>query len=217
MAHTLKLYSYWRSSASYRVRIALNLKALSYETVPVNLLAQEHLSEEFAGTNPQQMVPVLLHGGRAIRQSLAIIEWLEESFEAHGVALLPSTPRERARVRGISHMIAADIAPLNVPRVLNKLTQDFGADETYRKSWMQHWMRDGFTRLEQLLDNASTGDFCEGDEPTMADCCLIPQTYNAVRWGLQLSEFPTIQRIYANALAMQEFADAAPEKQVDAT
>ncbi len=216
MSHGLKLYSYWRSSASYRVRIALNLKALSYETIPVNLLTQEHLSKEFATTNPQQMVPVLMHGGRAYRQSLAIMEWLEESYENHGVPLLPSTPRERARVRSISHIIASDIAPLNVLRVLAKLTEDFGADDAYRKAWMQHWMRDGFMRLEQLLDNASTGDFCEGDEPTMADCCLIPQVYNALRWGVDLGAFPRIQGIYNNALAMQEFADAAPEKQLDA-
>jgi maleylacetoacetate isomerase len=219
----LKLYGYWRSSASYRVRIALNLKGLTYEQISVDLLAgEQNPSETGPGAldahNPQHMVPVLMHGERVMRQSLAIIEWLEEHFEGRGHPLLSATDaRERVRVRSIAQLIACDVAPINVLRVLAYLEKEAGFDMPKKLAWMQHWMREGFTPLERLLDSASTGAFCEGDAPTLADCCLIPQVYNAKRWQLDMAEFPIIERIYQHAMQMQEFIDAAPENQADAS
>ena len=215
MSMGLKLYSYWRSSASYRVRIALNLKGLLYETIPVNLISGEQVSAEFDARNPQHMVPVLMHGERVMRQSLAILEWLEENFEG-GYPLLAGPQRDRARIRAISHLIASDIAPINVLRVVNYLGKNHYFDEAAKKAWMLHWMNEGFYALEVLLDNPSTGSFCEGDEPTMADCCLIPQVYNALRWQMDLSAYPRMMAIYAHALTLNEFAEAAPERQIDA-
>jgi maleylacetoacetate isomerase len=216
MNQPLKLYSYWRSSASYRVRIALNLKALKYEVIPVNLMQSEQNDAAFDEQNPQHMVPVLMHGERVMRQSLAIIEWLEDSFEGRGYPLLAHPPRERVRIRTLSNVIAADIAPLNVLRIVNYLGAKHGFSEGDKKTWMQHWMREGFIAFERMLDNPSTGAFCEGDEPTMADCCLIPQVYNALRWDLDMSAFPRMQEIYQRALELPEFAEAAPEQQIDA-
>ena len=216
MSSSLKLYSYWRSSASYRVRIALNLKGLHYEIIPVNLVAGEQISSEFETHNPQHMVPVLMHGERAIRQSLAILEWLEETFEG-GYPLLAGPKRDRARIRAISHLIASDIAPINVLRVVNYLAVHHHFDDVDKKTWMLHWMKEGFDALEVLLDNPSTGSFCEGDTPTMADCCLIPQVYNALRWHMDMAAYPRIMAICTHALTLPEFANAAPEEQIDAT
>ena len=216
MSSSLKLYSYWRSSASYRVRIALNLKGLHYEIIPVNLIAGEQVSSEFDARNPQHMVPVLMHGERVMRQSLAILEWLEETFEG-GYPLLAGPKRDRARIRAISHLIASDIAPINVLRVVNYLGKHHQFDDAAKKTWMLHWMKEGFDALEVLFDNPSTGSFCEGDEPTMADCCLIPQVYNALRWQMDMSIYPRIMAIYTHAMTLPEFADAAPEKQTDAS
>ncbi len=216
MSTNLKLYSYWRSSASYRVRIALNLKGLHYEIIPVNLVSGEQASSEFDHRNPQHMVPVLMHGERVMRQSLAIIEWLEENYEG-GYPLLAGPKRDRARIRAISHLIASDIAPINVLRVVNYLGRKHHFDDVDKKEWMLHWMKEGFDALEVLLDNPSTGSFCEGDEPTMADCCLVPQIYNALRWHMDMSAYPRMMAIYTHALTLPEFANAAPEEQVDAT
>ena len=215
MSMGLKLYSYWRSSASYRVRIALNLKGLHYETIPVNLISGEQTSAEFDARNPQHMVPVLMHGERVMRQSLAILEWLEENFEG-GYPLLAGPKRDRARIRAIAHLIASDIAPINVLRVVNYLGAQHQFDDAAKKAWMLHWMKEGFDALELLLDNLSTGSFCEGDEPTMADCCLIPQIYNALRWRMDMSAYPRMMAIYEHALTLNEFAEAAPERQTDA-
>jgi maleylacetoacetate isomerase len=213
----LKLYGYWRSSASYRVRIALKLKALSYEQISVDLVKGEQNDAALDAHNPQHMVPVLMHGERVMRQSLAIIEWLEEHFEGRGHTLISATDaRERVRVRSIAQLIACDIAPINVLRILAYLEKEAGFDAAKKQRWMQHWMIEGFIPLERLLESASTGAFCEGDTPTLADCCLIPQVYNARRWQLDLSPFPIIERIYNHAMQMQEFIDAAPENQVDA-
>lgn len=213
----LKLYGYWRSSASYRVRIALNLKALSYEQISVDLVKGEQNDAALDAHNPQHMVPVLMHGERVMRQSLAIIEWLEEHFEGRGHTLISATDaRERQRVRSIAQLIASDIAPINVLRILAYLEKEAGFDAAKKQRWMQHWMMEGFIPLERLLESASTGAFCEGDTPTLADCCLIPQVYNAKRWQLDLSPFPIIERVYDHAMQMQEFIDAAPENQADA-
>ena len=214
----VKLYSYWRSSASYRVRIALNLKGLDYDIVPVHLTDNggEQHSKEFHAVNPQEFVPVLVDRSRVIRQSMAIIEYLEEAYEGER-KLLPATARERSRVRGLAHIIACDIHPLNNLRVMQYLEREFNTPQVERERWTQHWIREGFNAFEQLLaDNPSTGTFCEGDEPTMADICLVPQVYNAKRWSVDLAPFPLIQRINDSCLKLAEFERARPENQPDA-
>lgn len=214
----VKLYSYWRSSASYRVRIALNLKGLDYDIVPVHLTENggEQHSDEFRAVNPQKLVPVLVDRSRVIRQSMAIIEYLEEAYEGER-KLLPATARERSRVRGLADIIASDIHPLNNLRVMQYLEREFNTPQVERERWTQHWIREGFTAFEQLLaDNPSTGTYCEGDEPTMADICLVPQVYNAKRWSVDLAPFPLIQRINDSCLKLEEFERARPENQPDA-
>jgi maleylacetoacetate isomerase len=214
----VKLYSYWRSSAAYRVRIALNLKGIDYEIVPVHLTEDggaQH-ADEFRAINPQELVPVLVDRSRVVRQSLAIIEYLEEAYEGER-KLLPATARERARVRNLAHIIACDIHPLNNLRVMQYLEREFNTPQVERERWTQHWIREGFTAFERLLvNNVSTGEFCEGDEPTMADICLAPQVYNAKRWSVDLSPFPLIQRISDACLRLDEFERARPENQPDA-
>ena len=214
---SIKLYSYWRSSACYRVRIALNLKGLPFQTAAVHLVRNggEQHSEAFKVLNPQEMIPVLLHGGRMLRQSMAIIDYLDEIWSTN--LLVPSTARDRQRVRAIAEMIACDIHPLGNLRVLQYLEDRFGADQAQRDEWSRHWIRSGFHAVEKVLEgNPSTGAYCEGDVPTLADCCLIPQAYNAVRFGIDLAEFPLIQRINETCLALPAFDNARPEKQPDA-
>jgi maleylacetoacetate isomerase len=218
MTEALKLYGYWRSSAAYRVRIGLNLKGLDYESVPVHLLrdgGEQHLPE-FARANPQKLIPVLQHGGRFVRQSLAIMEYADEVW-SQGVPLLPATARGRARVRALSLLVACDIHPLNNLRVLQYLEREWNAPLPERDEWVRHWIREGFDALEALLsDDPSTGAFCEGDAPTMADCCLVPQVYNARRFDVDLTPYPAIRRIEAACLALPAFDDARPERQPDA-
>jgi maleylacetoacetate isomerase len=217
MSEMLKLYGYWRSSSAYRVRIALHLKGLAYAQEPVHLLNNggEQRTPEFRQLNPQALVPVLMDGERAIRQSLAIIEYLDESFPA--MSLLPVMARDRARVRGLAQLVACDIHPLNNLRVLQYLERDLGIDQAAREAWARHWMTDGLEAFEAMVrDNPSTGEHCEGDAPSLADCCLIPQLYNARRLQLDLSAFPTLLRIERNCLALQTFQQAAPERQPDA-
>jgi maleylacetoacetate isomerase len=216
-AEGLKLYSYWRSSAAYRVRIALNLKGLPYETIPVNLAKNggEHKSAEYHEVNPQQFVPVLKHGERWLRQSLAILEYIEEVFD--GPRLLPVTARERARVRALAQLIACDIHPLNNLRVLKYLEHEHHTPQIERDVWVRHWITEGFKPLEELLvQNPSTGSFCEGDMPSMADVCLIPQVFNANRFGVDLTPFPTILRINEHCMTLSPFDNARPERQPDA-
>lgn len=213
---SLQLYSYWRSSAAYRVRIGLNLKGLHYETVPVHLLrdgGRQH-SDEYRSVNPQELVPALRHGARTIRQSLAILEYLDEAWQ--DAPLLPASARDRARVRSLSQLIACDIHPLNNLRVLRYFEDTWNVPQTERDAWVRHWIAQGFDALEQLLDDPVAGRYCHGDEPGMADCCLVPQAYNARRFGMDLSEYPRIARIEAACLALPAFADARPEAQPDA-
>lgn len=217
MSEMLTLYSYWRSSAAYRVRIALHLKGLAYAQRPVHLLNNggEQRSPEYLQVNPQALVPVLLDGERAIRQSLAIMEYLDESFPA--IPLLPAMARDRARVRGLAQLVACDIHPLNNLRVLQYLEREFAVDQPGREGWSRHWMAEGLSAFEALVrDNPSTGDYCEGELPSLADCCLIPQLYNARRFKLDLSPWPNLLRIEANCLALSAFQQAAPERQPDA-
>lgn len=217
MEEPLKLYSYWRSSAAYRVRIALQLKRLPHEIVPVHLLREggEQHRADYRALNPQQRVPALLNGHRVITQSLAIIEFLEENFPDHPI--MPATARERARVRSLAQLIACDIHPLNNLSVLQYLEREAGQAQQQRDAWVRHWIVQGFEALEVLLaENPSTGDFCEGELPSMADCCLIPQVYNAQRFGVDLAPYPTIRRINDYCLGLPEFDAARPERQPDA-
>ena len=218
MAETLTLYSYWRSSAAYRVRIALNLKQLSYVTVPVHLLNNggEQHADEYRELNPQESVPVLLDGARIFRQSMAIIEYLDEAYPG-GASLLPSTARERARVRALAQTIACDIHPLNNLRVMQFLERDFSSPAVERERWSRYWITEGFRALQALLgDNSSMGLYCEGDSPTLADICLVPQVYNARRIGVDLAAYPDIVRIEQQCLALPAFEAARPENQPDA-
>ena len=218
MSESLRLYGYWRSSAAYRVRIGLNLKGLAYESMPVHLVRDggEQHSPAFAQTNPQKLIPVLQHGERLVRQSLAILEYIDEVW-SDAPALLPATARGRARARGLSLMVACDIHPLNNLRVMQYLEREWNAPLPERDEWVRHWIREGFHAFEALLaDDPATGTFCEGDQPTMADCCLIPQVYNARRFAVDLTPYPTIFRIEAECLALPAFDTARPEKQADA-
>jgi maleylacetoacetate isomerase len=218
MVGELKLYSYWRSSASYRARIALNLKGLNYTLEPVHLVRDggEQHSLEFRKVNPQAFVPVLIDGRRVIRQSLAIIEYLDETYDGE-MKLLPTTARDRARVRALALAIACDIHPLNNTRVMRYLERELGADEATRGRWIRHWIEEGFTSFEELIArHPSTGLFCEGDTPTLADICLVPQVYNARRFGVDISAYPTIETIVAACLEMDAFERARPENQPDA-
>jgi maleylacetoacetate isomerase len=209
------LYSYFRSSASYRVRIALELKKLPYDYVPVHLVrgGGEQHSAAFAAMNPAELVPVLVDGNVTLTQSLAIIEYLDEMHPLP--ALLPADAQGRARVRSLAQTIACDIHPLNNLRVLQQLEAMFGASSDARNAWYTHWVANGLTVLEGALTQAPA-DFCHWDTPTLADCCLVPQVYNAVRYGLSLKKFPQIRRVNDACLALEAFQRASPESQPDA-
>ena len=215
MDESLKLYTYWRSSAAYRVRIALNLKGLPYESVPVHLAKDEQHAAGFRDVNPQELIPVLRHGDRVLTQSLAIMEYLDEAFPDH--PLLPAMARDRQRARAIAAMVACDIHPLGNLRVQQYLERELGASAEQREAWTRHWIGKGFEAIEAMLDgNPSTGEFCEGDRPTVADCCLVPQVYNAERFGVDMAPYHTIRRIVQTCLATEAFDAARPENQPDA-
>ena len=211
----MKLYSYWRSSAAYRVRIALNLKQLSFETIPVHLLkdgGQQH-SAEYQQLNPNQLVPTYVDGEFSLNQSLAIIEYLDEVYPEP--ALLPEDPEAKAQVRSLALDIACDIHPLNNLRVLQYLTGPLRLNDDQKTEWIHHWLHTGFSALEQRLQKTA-GEFCYGDNITLADLCLVPQMYNALRFKLDTLEYPTISRIYHHCQQLAGFALAAPEQQSDA-
>lgn len=213
----MKLYSYFRSSASYRVRIALNLKGLPYETVPVHLLRNggEQLSAEYRKLHPDGLVPALESEGAVLQQSLAIMEYLEELHPQP--ALLPQAPLDRAYVRGIALSIACDIHPINNLRVLRYLVRDLKQTEESKNAWYRHWCEQGLAAIEAMLArDARVGRFCYGDTPTLADCCLVPQVANARRLECDLSAMPTILRINDACTALDAFARAAPAQQPDA-
>ncbi|QKK04092.1 MAG: maleylacetoacetate isomerase [Pseudomonadota bacterium] len=209
------LYSYWRSSASYRVRMALNLKGLDHEIRPVHLLRDggEQYCGHYAALNPQQLVPTLVDGGTVITQSLAILEYLEERHPEP--ALLPGASAERARVRMIAQAIACEIHPLNNLRVLKYLTGKAGLDEHAKLGWYRHWTETGLAAVERLLDNPQTGEFCHGSEPGLADCCLLPQVYNARRFECRMDGLPEIQRVCTALEQLPAVQRAAPDRQPD--
>ena len=208
---SIRLYSYWRSSAAYRVRIALNLKGLDYETVPVSLAPgeSEHRKDEYRAINPQMLVPFLEDGEIAIAQSMAILEYLEETYPE--VSLLPHDEPLRSRVRAFCHSIACDIHPLNNLRVMSYIKTEFGADPS--GDWYAHWIHEGFRAAEALVD---PGPYCFGGQPTLADALLVPQMYNARRFSVALDEFPKLVSIVDACNEMPAFKKAAPEQQPDA-
>lgn len=213
----MKLFTYFRSSAAYRVRIALNLKGLPYETVPIHLLRDggQQNQAEYREKSPLGIVPALQMENGVLTQSLAIIEWLDETYPQ--VPLLPTDADGRARVRAIAQTIACDIHPLNNLRVLNYLTKNLGISEEQKNEWYRHWLNQGLTAIEKLLAcDLRTGTFCHGETPGMADCCLIPQVFNARRFNCPLDELPTIQRIVAACESLEVFQNASPTRQADA-
>jgi len=212
----MKLYDYFRSSAAYRVRIALNLKNVAPERASVHLRRGAQRAEDYLAMNPQGLVPALVtEGGDVLTQSLAIIEWLEESYPKP--ALLPGDAAGRARVRSLALAIACDIHPLNNLRVLNYLTGTLGVTDAQRDGWCRYWCDVGLEALEtRLARERATGAFCHGAAPTIADVCLVPQLANARRVDLDLAPYPTLLRIESACVALPAFADAAPARQPDA-
>ena len=213
----LKLYGYYRSSAAYRVRIALNYKKLDYDSISVHLVkegGQQH-QEDYLQLNPQALVPSLItEDGQTLTQSLAIIEYLEESYPQP--ALLPSNKLERARVRALAQAIACETHPLNNLRVLQYLENTLGHDKAEKVQWYAHWIHTTFAALEKQLQHAQTGLCCHGDSISIADLCLIPQVYNAERFNIALDNYPTIARINEHCLSLAYVANSIPEAQADA-
>ncbi|MBV7314862.1 maleylacetoacetate isomerase [Shewanella sp. NIFS-20-20] len=216
----LTLYGYWRSSAAYRVRIALGLKSLAAEQISVHLVkdgGEQHKSD-YQALNPQQLVPTLMvkqanQPAVVLTQSLAIIEYLEECYPAN--PLLPANAVDRAHVRAMAQLVACDTHPLNNLRVLQYLEHEMGQDSDARKQWYHAWIHKSFKALETLLSQ-SPSSCCFGDTPTLADICLIPQVYNAKRFGLDMSRYPHISRVNDHCLSLAAFIQAIPENQADA-
>jgi maleylacetoacetate isomerase len=210
---TVILYDYWRSSASYRVRIALHLCGIEFENVSVDLLKGEHGSPEHIERNPQGFVPVLEIDGLRLTQSLAIIEYIHETRPAR---LLPAESVARARVRALAHVIAMETHPVCNPSVVARVLQqaDVSGDDAnaMRADWMKHFIRKGLQAFERLLDDAATGEFCDGDTPGLADLCLVPQVYNAHRWGTDISDLSRVRKISKRCEALDAFAAAHPDQ-----
>jgi len=210
----LRLHSYWRSSASYRVRIALGLKGLTFEHLTVNLLKNEQSQREFTALNPEGLVPLLEHDGLRLSQSTAIIEYLEEAFPSP--ALMPADLQGRARVRAICQMIACDIHPLDNLRVLKYLTGELGLSSEQKDTWYAHWVIVGLTAVEKRLAESATGQFCHGDLPGMADCFLVPQVANANRMKVDIAHLKRVVEINARCMALPAFQQAQPSACPDA-
>jgi len=213
----MKLYTFFRSSASFRVRIALNLKGLQYEQAPIHLRrgGGEQLSAGYKAINPQALVPALEDGGKILTQSLAIIEYLEERYPQP--PLLPRDPADKAVVRSMALIIACEVHPIQNLRVLQHVKREYNQSDEQVNRWAQHWIDLGLAALEQtIVAQPRRGRFCFGDTPTLADICLVPQLGNARRYGCDLSPYPAILEIEKNCMALPAFAEAAPEKQPDA-
>ena len=210
----MKLYTYFRSSAAFRVRIALNLKGLDYQPTFVHLAKGEHRKPEYAAVNPQALVPTLEEDGRLLTQSLAILEYLEETHPQP--PLLPRDPFARARARSLALLIACEIHPLNNLRTLRHLKNSLGQSEEQVNGWYRHWVADGLAKLEAELQNPGTGLFCHGQTPTIADCCLVPQIFNAKRYQCELGPYPAVMRVFDACMQLDAFVRAQPDKQPDA-
>jgi maleylpyruvate isomerase len=205
----MKFYEAVLSSAAFRVRIALNLKGLAYESVVFDLRAKEHLTEEYRRVNPMRSVPALeLAPGKFLYESMAIVEYLEETHP--DPPLLPSDAMARARVRAIAQLVACDIHPLNNLRVLRYLSRELKADDPTRDRWYAHWIDEGFRGLESALPE--TGSYCHGDAPTVADVFLVPQVANAIRYKVDIAAFPRTRRIYDACMKLDAFAKAHPDQ-----
>jgi maleylpyruvate isomerase len=213
----MKLYDYFRSSAAYRVRIGLKLKGLDYESLPVHLLRDggQQLTAEYRSVNPSAAVPTLQDDGATLTQSLAILEYLEEMHPL--VPLMPRDALGRARVRQLALIVACDIHPINNLRILRYLVKQVGLTEEAKNAWYVHWVQEGFAALEaHLAGSTATGRFCHGDEPTIADCFLVPQVFNASRFNIDMAPYPTIARIDAACRELPAFIAAHPSAQPDA-
>jgi maleylacetoacetate isomerase/maleylpyruvate isomerase len=211
----MRLYTYFRSSAAFRVRIALNLKGLAYVPAFVHLARGEHRALGYGTVNPQALVPALEDGGKLLTQSLAIIEYLDETQP--NVPLLPKEPLARARVRALALLIACEIHPLNNLRVLQHLKRALGQSDEQVNAWYRHWIADGLAKFEADLVMAKTrGKFCHGDAPTLADCCLVPQVFNARRYQCDTAPYPATMRVFAQCMQLDAFDRAQPSKQPDA-
>lgn len=211
----MRLFTYFRSGTSHRVRIALNLKGLAYEQVPVHLVKGEQRQEGYLALNPQGLLPLLEDGPVRISQSLAIIEYLERTHPEP--PLLPEDPVGEARVRSLALICACEMHPLNNLRVLKYLQHPLGLDQATRDAWCRHWMAEGFAALERrLASEPETGRFCHGDRPTLADVCLVPQVVSSQRWGTDLGPYPTVRRIHDACLEIEAFVRAMPANQPDA-
>lgn len=211
----MKLYNFFRSGTSHRLRIALNLKGIEYEYVPVDLRTEEHLGAAFKTVNPQQLVPALVTGDLTLIQSSAIIEWLDERYPAP--RLLPADPDDRARVRALAAIVGCDIHPINNRRILEYLRKSVQCEETAVQAWCSHWITAGFEPLEAILAaDATRGDFCFGNAPSLADVYLVPQVESAKRFNVDLSAFPNIVAISEACSKLDAFRRAAPASQPDA-
>jgi len=211
----MQLHNFFNSSTSYRVRIALALKGLSYEYLPVNLRKQEQRAPDYVARNPSAGVPLLIDGDVQLSQSLAIIDYLDATHPEP--QLIPAGTLARARVLELSHAISCDIHPVNNMRILRYLQDVLGATDAQKNAWYHHWIREGLTAVEALLARHGHGAYCFGDAPTLADCCLVPQVANAQRMGCDLSAYPRILRIVEHCNAQPAFQQAAPAQQPDYT
>jgi len=212
----MKLYTFFRSSASFRVRIAMNTKGLKYEPALVSLPKGEHLEAKYRSINSQGLLPALDDAGHVLTQSLAIMEYLDEVHP--GPKLLPSDPLDRAYVRALSQIVACEIHPLNNQRTLKHIRAAYKLDEEGVNAWYRHWIADGFRMMESFLtDNRKSGKYCFRDQVTMADCCLVPQVFNAQRYHCDLKPYPTVMQIYDACMKLEPFIQAQPSKQPDAS
>ncbi len=210
----MKLYNYFRSSASFRVRIALAIKQLPFDYVPVHLLKGEHKSAEFAAMSADKLVPVLEDGGNQLSQSLAIMEYLDEVYP--DPALLPADPLARARVRALALSVACDIHPLNNLRVLKYLVRELKVSEESKNEWYRHWCREGLMAVDRQLERWGSKRYCVGDAPTLADCCLVPQVFNALRFDVSLQEMPHVRAVFDLCMQHPAFQAADPSRCPDA-